>query len=75
MPVLSTSYFVVAVPIYLFFKIIWIYFWSLTFMKNWNKSLFETLIQFNFPVLEMFGFSTFNQILLSLFDVSNTSLG
>jgi len=32
------------------------------------------LAQFSFPTLEMRGFNPFNQILLSLFDISNTFL-
>jgi len=47
----------------------WI-FYLLTFSENWKWSLFETLTQFSTSTLEMHEFSHFNQILLSLFDVS-----
>jgi len=45
-------------------------FGPLTFSENWNQSLSETLTQFSPPTLQMFEFSPFNKILLSLFDVS-----
>jgi len=44
-------------------------------MKIGISSLFETLDQFSIHIFrEMRGFHHFNQILLSLFDISNTFL-
>jgi len=39
------------------------------FSEIWNWSLFETFDQFSHSSLEMYGFSLFNQILLSLSNV------
>jgi len=38
----------------------------------WNWSIFETFDQFSHSSLEMYGFNPFNQILLSLSNVSRT---
>jgi len=42
-----------------------------SFSKIWNYSLFETLYQFSPSSLKVREFSAFNQILLSLSDVSS----
>jgi len=44
-------------------------FGPLTFGKNWKLSLFETIVQFSLQNYKMHEFSSFNKILLSLFDI------